>query len=680
MFGRRPQPNSSSPWLRRAARSAVVAVATLGALVVFLNIGPGAALVGRYVSDRISNETSLSVACGPIHLFPWAIDLDDVSVARSGGPTLRAERIRVAPDMLALLAGRFRVRRLAIDGFFLTFSQPPPHREASGDRARPETAQTLDVWRRRLRALVERLNPDGPIRIALSNGTLAPAVGPEELGAMAIRSLVVVHDPTRTPAWNARTVVPGPDGTGNQVAMAIDADLERIRMVFKAPGIALEPFRPLVQQAGARVLEHVPHLPRLGGSFTVEVDLRDHSAQVEGTVRLSHLAIQHPLLAKVPIRPIDLVQRVNVEVSWRPFRLRVGRWEGWINGAAYQLAGTIQQDGEALPCSVRLVLDDLPYQDILDAIPPEVIPVLVGVELGGTLDLTIDVHGNLRSPRNWTVTWAGDWSRLWLKVPSDILQGPSPLQGHTFYPESTTGVVQRITLGRGAPSWVRLEDLPPYFIDALLVAEDINFYRHHGIDTAGIGEALQANLRAGKTVRGGSTITQQLAKNLFLSRERTLARKFQEAVLAWQLEERLGKDTILEYYVNIIEWGPGIYGVERAARRYFDETASDLSLREAVFLCSIIPSPLRGYGYYRQGRVSRRWNRYIDSLLRKMHRFGYIDDAALQRGLAETISFRYPNAANAERPPFWAHETAHRSGPGAGWGKNPTGPQGPAFE
>jgi penicillin-binding protein 1A len=140
---------------------------------------------------------------------------------------------------------------------------------------------------------------------------------------------------------------------------------------------------------------------------------------------------------------------------------------------------------------------------------------------------------------------------------------------------------------------VRLSDLPPYVPQAFLAVEDRRFYRHGPIDWQGAGRALWVNWRAGEVVQGGSTLTQQLARTLFLRQERSLDRKVQEAALAVRLERRLSKDAILELYLNRLFFGAEAYGVDAAARTYFGKPASALSLSEAAMLAALPKAPSR---------------------------------------------------------------------------------------
>jgi len=141
--------------------------------------------------------------------------------------------------------------------------------------------------------------------------------------------------------------------------------------------------------------------------------------------------------------------------------------------------------------------------------------------------------------------------------------------------------------------WVSLTSVPKHVRKAVLIAEDARFYNHAGIDWHEVGESFETNWEEGRIVRGGSTITQQLAKNLYLSTSRDPIRKFKELLIAGTLEATLSKKRILELYLNIIEWGRGIFGIEAAAQRYFHKSASQLTKVEGARLAAVIPSPLR---------------------------------------------------------------------------------------
>lgn len=170
---------------------------------------------------------------------------------------------------------------------------------------------------------------------------------------------------------------------------------------------------------------------------------------------------------------------------------------------------------------------------------------------------------------------------------------------------------------------VQVADLPPHLIYAVLAIEDRRFYQHHGIDVMGLARAMVSNIMAGRVVQGGSTITQQLAKNLFLSRERTLKRKIQEAMLALWLEHQLTKDEILSAYLNRVYLGAGTYGVSAAARLYFDKDAREINLREAATLAGLLKAPSR-FSPTNNPLLARQ---RADTVLQAMVDAGYLDSA-----------------------------------------------------
>ena len=162
--------------------------------------------------------------------------------------------------------------------------------------------------------------------------------------------------------------------------------------------------------------------------------------------------------------------------------------------------------------------------------------------------------------------------------------------------------------------WILLKKISPYLRQAVVLAEDDNFYSHSGYDWEAIKKAAQADWKRKRFARGASTITQQLAKNLYLSSAKNPLRKIKEFFIALKLERELSKDRILEIYLNVIEWGNGIYGAEAAAKHYFNTSAASLGKHESAFLSAIIPKP-RFYDKYRGGPYLQRRVASIESRL-----------------------------------------------------------------
>ncbi|MBO7704802.1 monofunctional biosynthetic peptidoglycan transglycosylase [Acinetobacter johnsonii] len=166
--------------------------------------------------------------------------------------------------------------------------------------------------------------------------------------------------------------------------------------------------------------------------------------------------------------------------------------------------------------------------------------------------------------------------------------------------------------------WRDYDEISEYMKKAIVAAEDGKFMQHHGFDWDGIQAALERNNDTGKVVAGGSTISQQLAKNLFLYNKRSFIRKGQEAVATWMMERMWSKERILEVYLNLVEFGDNIYGVEAATQHYFGKSSRSLSREQAVFLAAILPNPK----YYQdhqndrklqnRERMIRKYMRYSD--------------------------------------------------------------------
>ena len=141
--------------------------------------------------------------------------------------------------------------------------------------------------------------------------------------------------------------------------------------------------------------------------------------------------------------------------------------------------------------------------------------------------------------------------------------------------------------------WAPLSNISPYLIKAVLIAEDDKFWRHEGFDYEAIRKAIERDLKAKRLKFGGSTLSQQLARNLYLSPEKSLLRKINEVFITWRMEKVLSKRRILELYLNVVEWGEGIFGIEAASRHYYRKASFQLSPLEATRLAAILPSPKR---------------------------------------------------------------------------------------
>ena len=194
----------------------------------------------------------------------------------------------------------------------------------------------------------------------------------------------------------------------------------------------------------------------------------------------------------------------------------------------------------------------------------------------------------------------------------------------------------------GGPA-VRLIDLPPYLPKAFVAIEDRRFYEHNGVDPIGMSRALLRDVTGGGGIEGGSTLTQQLAKNLFLTQERTLSRKIQEAILAFWLERRYSKDQILELYLNRVYFGSGAYGVEAAAQKYFGKSARFVTLSEAAVLAGLMKSPTK----LAPNRNLAGANERAAQVITAMAEQGHITEAMASAALANPAQVKHDKSAGS---------------------------------
>jgi monofunctional biosynthetic peptidoglycan transglycosylase len=179
--------------------------------------------------------------------------------------------------------------------------------------------------------------------------------------------------------------------------------------------------------------------------------------------------------------------------------------------------------------------------------------------------------------------------------------------------------------------WIPLSLVPDLMQKTIIVSEDASFWSHQGIDWYEIQESLKKNIREGGFLRGGSTITQQVARNLYLTPEKNIGRKIREWVITTELEKSLKKSEILELYVNIAEWGYNIFGINAASQYYFQKSPQELTLTEMVRLTAVLPNPLD----MKPNRLKRSiyWRSKV--ILERLKKFDYIDDNQYEHTLAE---------------------------------------------
>lgn len=202
-----------------------------------------------------------------------------------------------------------------------------------------------------------------------------------------------------------------------------------------------------------------------------------------------------------------------------------------------------------------------------------------------------------------------------------------------------TTQMRHVYLCPQSPNYATLNKMSKYVPMAVVASEDGAFYSHRGFDWFELKASIEKNLEKKEFARGGSTITQQLAKNVFLSEQKSILRKLREAVLTVQLESLLSKNEILEKYLNIVELGPEIYGVQSASTYYFKKQPSELNLAESVFLAFLLPSPIKYSSSFRRGELSSFAKEQMSEIMKRMLRMNKISPEEFALGTSQLDTF-----------------------------------------
>ncbi|HET6438345.1 MAG TPA: biosynthetic peptidoglycan transglycosylase, partial [Anaeromyxobacter sp.] len=550
-------------------------------------------------------------------------------------PLLQVETVRVRPDLVALLRTRRAVvASLRISGARLELpDRPGALREA--------------LWRL-----------GGGSRPAARGAAAEPAaLGPS---ALHVRDLVVlftaggrplVLGPLRASLYRRR----GPGGEesfsaafrlpgAGQGELEVGRARHGLHATLRLDRIGPDDLPPAQDPAATRWS---------GGTLAAEVsaeadpDLAEVRARIQLTA--SQLFLSGGALAAAPLGPLDL--GFSGELGWRRAddRLVLDKARLALPGGATAAVGAAIGLGSGLPFSLSVNAAGVEYLRTVGALPAALELPPGAPRPAGSLDARADLWGEMAEPGGWQLTAALDLSRMReaaRRAPPVALTGPFEQRVEEEDGNSLTFVV-----GPQNPDFVSVAELPRYVVRAVTASEDAGFFAHSGFDFDELRNAAVEGAQAGHLRRGGSTISQQLAKNLFLSREKTLARKLHEAILTVALEATVPKARLMEIYLNVAEWGPGVYGIGQAARHWFGKDARELSPREAAFLATVLPSPVRYHQMWERGGPSEAWSARVDELLRTMNDQGNLTDEELAAALAEpTVFARTTGAADAPAP------------------------------
>jgi hypothetical protein len=373
-------------------------------------------------------------------------------------------------------------------------------------------------------------------------------------------------------------------------------------------------------------------------TLSTHVDLSPEGAlDIAASGRLERLSLEQAALAPEPLRDMNLNWSGQVRLDLGKRRFAIEQGSVGVSDVRVTGAGSIEASETDVRVGLVVEIPKTSCQDLLVAAPAALLPQLQGLRLGGTFALHSRVALDTENLAGTEVEWEFDNRCKVLTVPEDIdpKNFREPFQHFVVEPD---GRATEFTTGPSTDHWVALNEITPNMETGLIVCEDSRFFKHDGFDNKAIRDSILSNLKKGHFVRGASTLSMQLAKNLYLGREKTLSRKLQEAAFTLLLEERLSKEDILELYLNVVEFGPGIYGIRNAAKHYFNSHPAELSLAQAMFFASILPNPKANH-FQPDGTLKPRWERHLQYLMRVARKINRIGDDELEAGMNEHLVF-----------------------------------------
>lgn len=421
----------------------------------------------------------------------------------------------------------------------------------------------------------------------------------------------------------------------------IDLEAGKAAIDLSADQFRLDKLEPILK--GSYLLDY--DKTAVDANLHLEID-RSHAA-FSGSVHVRDLAVGHPMLADREVRNLDLEGTVQGEILRDRRAAVLSRGDFVARGLPFSITGQVEMAGgreedgrvrEAARYAAHLVIPPIACQAVLDSLPPEMVPYMAGYELRGTFatDLTLrvdlaDLHATVLDGsvgiRNCTVR----------KQPE---QSPKRLrESFEHYVEVEKDQWISFLVGPENPDFVPFEEISPHLVNSIMTTEDSSFMKHRGFIVSEFRSALIKNLEAGYFRYGASSITMQLAKNVLLYREKTLSRKLQELFFTWDLENTLEKERILEIYFNVIEYGPGLYGIGPAAQHFFGRPAKDLTPVEAAFFSSILPAPKQRYQQYCKGTLTQWTSDKIERILALMFKRGRLTEQEYHDALATPLAF-----------------------------------------
>lgn len=432
--------------------------------------------------------------------------------------------------------------------------------------------------------------------------------------------------------WDVVSVLPTSESQNTGLLRWLPTDIEGAVQIKGIPLGALQAFLPDLPW-------YRPEQTSVDADLVIATSAEDR-IRFNGGVQVRGFGLASARISRSPIRDMDIKFQGSGEFEPKNRRLKLNKSDFKFKHIETEIEGELAWLRPDFYVRLSGRMHPLGCQAFIASIPADALEGYRGFTLVGSMQgagtLNIDSKDVEKTSFKLNINehcvlsgWPPDFDLS--KFENAFMQQAVEKEDQMFVFET----------GPGTPHWTPLRDISPFFIHAVLAHEDASFFKHHGFSVGSIEEALRKNLAARRFVTGASTITMQLIKNVFLHREKVLSRKVQEALLTWMLEHSWDKFKILELYLNVIEYGPQVYGVRDAARYYFNVDPDALSPAQSVFLATILPNPKLYGAQVRHGKLSPRWAERMRKFLKHIGSTGRFDAVAVEHGLHEIDQFAF---------------------------------------
>jgi len=613
--------------LRLGGLAALAIIVILGsAFFAFRNALLRSMLHSRMRAYEMGHPGAVAVVAAARFSGLTGVELQGVRL-RSGSIAVDLGRCAVKVSLWRLLAGQVRLRSLALADLRIALgrdrepaptlqtekSEKTPLEKVPAETQAPRPARAPDFGARVAR-LLDVYFTRIPDSLVIDRFFIHTAFGGVRQ-ALYIPSLAI-----RGPAFATNLDV---FDQGRKWSCALNGEIRRGEKSFR---LRLRP----IQRGLAGALPFLERQWDLKAGFeSLSITLRSRGRRagvlfLDGSLAIAGLALNHPRIA---------VDNVDLEKAGLDFSLHVG-----ADSIELVHPSRVAFNRMAFEPRVRLVvrptrqvmlkIPEIRFaaDDLFASLPAGLFTRLAGIRTTGAMAFHLDFAIDLDRPEAVVLDVGLDKNgfRI-LRYGNAHLQHFAGPFLYTAYEKDHA--VRSFVVGPENPSFRFLERIPSFLQHSVMISEDGAFFSHRGFLLEPFKNSIVTNLRAGRFVRGASTISMQLVKNLFLRRHKTIARKLEELLITWLIEENrlVSKGRMLETYLNVIEWGPGVYGAQEAARFYFAKDVEELTLAEAIFMAAIVPRPKRFMGFFGDDQRLRPWVQgYYADVARKMLARGWI--------------------------------------------------------